>query len=71
MVPFEPGFLGNAQLFAENNGAPENTYDTVDTKDGTDVYSGIDVAATVQRIKDDAVLAAFVLFNDNSVFQLF
>lgn len=70
MVPFEPGFLRNAQLFAENNGAPENTYDTVDTKDGTDVYSGIDVAATVQRIKHNTVVALVLVLNDDGFIEL-
>lgn len=33
------------------------TYHLVDTKDGTDVYTCVNVGTTIQRVKDDTVVA--------------
>ena len=47
------------------------TYDFVYTENGSDVYTGVDVAATVQRIEDDAVLPPVAVLNEDSLLILF
>jgi hypothetical protein len=62
------------------NGEKTNTYDLVDTKDGTDINTSINVTRSIQRIKHDTailsalfrnrwnhVLCAFTVTNDNSL----
>ena len=42
----------------------------VDAKDGADVHTSVDVAAAVQRVKDDAVLALISVLDDDGILQL-
>ena len=43
----------------------------VDTEDRSDVYTGIDVAATIQGIEDDTVLPPVTVFDKDGLFVLF
>ena len=43
----------------------------VNTKDSPDIHTSIDIAATVERIKDDAVFALVPVVNDDRMFVLF
>jgi len=47
------------------------TYDVVDAKNSSDVYTGVDVAATIQRIEDDAVLPPVAVIDEYSLLVLF
>lgn len=47
------------------------SYDLVDSEDGADVDTCVDVAATVQGIEHDAVFALVALLHNNGVLQLF
>lgn len=49
----------------------DGAYQCVDSKDGTDVDAGVDVAATVEGVENDAVLALVASFNDDRVLELF
>ena len=46
-------------------------YDVVDAENGSDVYTGVDVAATVQGIEDDAVLSPVTVIDEDSLLVLF
>jgi len=46
------------------------TYDFVDSKDGPDRDTTINVGASVEGIKDDTVLAPVLIFDENSVLVL-
>lgn len=52
-------------------GRKQRAYDVVDTKDCPNVDTGVDVAAAVQGIEDDAVLPSVAVFNDNGLLVLF
>ena len=47
-----------------------NTHDVVNTKDGTDVHTGIDVAATVEWVEDDTVLSLVPVLDDDRLLEL-
>lgn len=49
----------------------EETYAFVDTKDGTDVDTGVNVGRTVERVKHDAVATAVTGVDDDRVLVLF
>lgn len=55
----------------ENTFSKVNAHQVVNTKDGADRNSTVDVAATVQRVKDDNVLALVLALDDNRVLVLF
>ena len=46
-------------------------HDVVDTEDRSNVYTSVDVAATVQRIENDAVLPPIAVLDNDSFFVLF
>ena len=43
----------------------------VNTKDGSDVHTGIDIATAIERIKDDTVFPPVFLVNDDGFFEFF
>lgn len=47
------------------------TYHFVNSKDSTDVDTGIDVTAAVKRIENDTVFAPVLLFDDDSIVEFF
>jgi len=51
--------------------ARDGAYQCVDAKDGPDVNTSIDVAATVKGVKNDTELASVTLFDDDRVIELF
>lgn len=46
------------------------TYQCVDSKDGPDVNTSVDVAAAVEGVENDTILASVTLFNDDRVLEL-
>ncbi len=46
------------------------THDFVDTEDGSDVDTCVDITASVEWIEYDAVATAMLLFDDDSIFEL-
>lgn len=46
------------------------THDLVYTKDGADVHTGVDVAAAVERVEDDAVFALVRVLDDDGIVDL-
>ena len=46
------------------------THDSINAKDSADVHTGIDVAATVERVKDDTVLALVRIVDDHRLVKL-
>ena len=42
----------------------------IDAKDRSDVYTSVDVAATIQGIEDDAVLPPVAVFDENGLLVL-
>lgn len=51
--------------------AQDGTYQCIDSKDGPDVNTSIDVAAAVEGVKNDTVPTFVTLFDDDRVVQLF
>jgi hypothetical protein len=47
------------------------SHDFVDPKDGSDIDTSIDIAATIQRIEDNAVLSLVPVFDNDSVIEFF
>jgi predicted LPLAT superfamily acyltransferase len=43
----------------------------IDAKDCSDVYTGVDVAATVQGVEDDTVLPPVAILDEDSLLVLF
>lgn len=46
------------------------THDLIYAKDGTNVHTSVDVAATVERIEDDAVFALVLVLDDDGLLEL-
>lgn len=44
------------------------TYHPIDAKDGTNVDTSIDIAATVERVKDDAIFTLVSLLDKDRFF---
>ncbi len=42
----------------------------IDTKDGTNIHTRIDVTATIERVKDDTILALAFSLYENGFFEL-
>ena len=51
--------------------ARDGTYQCVDSKDGPDVNTSVDVAATIEGVENDTVLASVTFFDDDRVLELF
>ena len=51
-------------------GREGSTHDLVDPKDGADVHAGVDVAAAVERVEHDAVLAFVAVLDDDGLLEL-
>lgn len=49
----------------------DGTYQCVDSKDSPNVHTSIDVAATVEGIENDTVLAPVTFFDNDRVFEFF
>ena len=52
-------------------GTIENTHDMIDTKDSTNIHTRIDIAAPIERVKDDAVLAPMSVVDEDGLFEFF
>ena len=68
IVPFEPGACPTIIQHTGWVVDKKVTHDLIDTKDGPNVHTSVDVATTVEWIEDDAVLALISVFNDNCFF---
>ena len=62
---------GTSQLTPMHTTSERRTHDLVDSEYGADVDTRVDVAATVQRVEDDAILALIPILDDDRVLEFF